>query len=135
MHIQMNKELVTCILSCKGQKSTFNDFKEVFMYVKNYCSISQNAAVYANNMLSVKCIRVLDVLTGKYVLPTDLKQPQSVVPDTHLIQAYETLKKFASTVPQVFVLTSDGWRYIGGGSDFIEANSKTIETMFQGVKL
>lgn len=130
----MDKELLSCILSCKGQKKSFTDCKKIFMYVKNYCSHSEAAAKYAKTLLNTKDIHVLDVLTNKYVSPDDLKQPTPPKPDTHLIQAYNTLKKYAKTVPQIFVLTSNGWSYVGGKSDFIGASNKTMETMFREVK-
>lgn len=135
----MDNELLKCILACNGVKSTPTEVDKVFMYVKNYCHFSKHAAGRALNICSD--VAVIDVLTGKYVSATNLKQPSPVSPDTQYIQAYpKLLNKGMSHVPQIFANSPTGWQYIGGSDDFdrlIDIGNKSVQTvlsMFDQVK-
>jgi glutaredoxin len=140
MRKQMDNELLKCILACNGDKFTPTEVDKVFMYVKNYCHFSKHAAGRALGVCSD--VAVIDVLTGKYVSATDLKQSYAIGPDTHYIQAYPKLvNKGMSHVPQIFVHSPAGWQYIGGSDDFdrfIDRRNTSLETIqakFDQVKL
>ncbi len=136
----MDRELLTTILTC-DDKASPDSFNKVFMYVKNYCHHSAHAAGVAMNVC--RDVTVLDVVTGQYVSATDLKQPYAMSPDTHLIQAYpKIVNRGMTTVPQIYVRTGGGWKYIGGRDEFDQlvtdirssSNVATIQSMFHQVK-
>ena len=133
--MSLDNELLVCILRHEKDRSV-GEFDSVFMYVKNYCHYSAEAAKLASKC---KNVAVLDVLTNRYVDPLNLKETakDKSNPDTQYIQAYKSLSGL--TVPQIHVRSVDSvWKYIGGCSDFIELNKGqsvgSIRTMFQGVK-
>lgn len=133
----MDRELLRAILNCKGDKNEPKSFDKVFMYVKNYCPHSIHAASKASDLCAD--VRVIDVMTNKYVSPKDLKQPLAIGPDTQYIQAYSKLKSNGmETVPQIFVC-SGSWMYIGGRDDFDRLTDKrstigSVQSMFDQVK-
>lgn len=133
----MDRELLRAILNCKGDKNEPESFDKVFMYVKNYCPHSIHAASKASGLCDD--VRVIDVMTNKYVSPKDLKQPLAIGPDTQYIQAYSKLKSNGmKTVPQIFVC-SGSWMYIGGRDDFDRLTDKrstieSVQSMFDQVK-
>ena len=133
----MDSELLRAILNCNGDKNKPKTFDKVFMYVKNYCPHSIHAASKASDLCAD--VRVIDVMTNKYVSPKDLKQPLAMNPDQHYIQAYSILKKNGmTTVPQMFV-SSDGWKYTGGRDDFDNLTDRhssieSVQSMFDQVK-
>tara|TARA_B110000008_G_C16977848_1_gene566816 strand:+ start:304 stop:708 length:405 start_codon:yes stop_codon:yes gene_type:complete len=133
--MSIDQKLLACI-TCHKKDTTIEEFNSVFMYVKNYCHYSAEAAKLA----AERCqdVTVLDVLTNNCVSTNNLKvklYPAS----THYIQAYKPLSGF--TVPQIHLYNGE-WKYIGGCSDFKEylteldksQNVDSIRTMFQGVK-
>jgi glutaredoxin len=135
----MDNELLKCILSCDGVKFAPPEFDKVFMYVKNFCHFSARAAGRALDVCSD--VAVIDILTGKYVSATDLKQPYTLGPDTQYIQAYPKLvNKGMSHVPQIFVHSPTGWQYTGGSDDFDRlidrrnTSVETVQTMLDQVK-
>jgi glutaredoxin len=139
MRKQMDNELLKCILACNGDKFAPTEVGKVFMYVKNYCHFSAHAAGRALGICGD--VAVIDVLTGKYVSATNLKQPFDIGPDTQYIQAYPKLvNKGMSHVPQIFVHSPAGWQYIGGSDDFDRlidrrnTNVEAIQSMFDQVK-
>jgi glutaredoxin len=131
--MSIDEKLLACIMRHK-KDTTIEDFDSVFMYVKNYCHYSAEAAKLASQICQK--VVVLDVLTNTCVDPLNLKD-ETGKPDTQYIQAYKPLSGL--TVPQIHVRSVDGgWKYIGGCSDFIELNKGqsvgSIRTMFQEVK-
>lgn len=120
-------------------KCTRYNFDTVFMYVKNYCHHSKHAASLAYDLCPGR-VTCLDMVTGRLVLPKDLKQTMisqgSMIP--HLAQKFTQLR--FPTVPQIFVHGLEGWKYVGGRDDFdaFTQSSSTVEDIqitFQGVKL
>ena len=140
--MSIDQKLLVCI-TCHKKDTTIEDFDSVFMYVKNYCHYSAEAAKLAYQ--KCKNVAVLDVLSTPmvYVNPLNLKETakDKSNPDTRYIQAYKSLSGL--TVPQIHVRSVDGtWKYIGGCSDFKQYLTEldkgqsvgSIRTMFQGVK-
>ena len=126
----MDKALLTAILLCDGKKCV-NNYDKIFMYVKNWCPHSIKAAALALEVCN--CVSVLDVESGSYVQPNDLKQPFIVKPDTQYIQAFISLvnKTRVSSVPRIFGHNNGKWEYIGGETDFtVMCNSSYVENMF-----
>ena len=109
-------ELISCIEKCEGKTMKPNDIKEVFMYVKNYCKNSKAAA--AESAKYETC--VLDLRTKSFVASDDITQKKLKQDDpTCLLKAYNLLKEYVGTVPQVFVRDSKGWIYVGGSENFL----------------
>jgi glutaredoxin len=133
--MSIDEKLLACIMLHK-KDTRIEEFNSVFMYVKNYCHYSAEAAKLASQIC--QRVAVLDVLTNRYVDPLNLKQPGSI-PNTQYIQAYKPLSGL--TVPQIHLYNGE-WKYIGGCSDFKKyltgldkaQNVDSIRTMFQGVK-
>ena len=130
----MDEYLHTCISQCTGQKVVPDSYDKVFLYVKNYCGFSKRAAAKAINIS--KDVRVLDVLTNRYVEPMDFFKGISAAPKK-LVDVYPTLvKKGMRTVPQIFVCSHGKWCYVGGNSDFTVPNNSSSKgkSMSQQVK-
>ena len=95
------------------------DIKEVFMYVKNCCTYSKAAA--AESAKYETC--VLDLRTKSFVASEDITQKKLKQDDpTGLLNAYNLLKEYSSTIPQIFVRDSEGWVYVGGSENFLTAS-------------
>lgn len=126
----MDKALLTAILLCDGKKCV-NNYDKIFMYVKNWCQHSIDAAALAQKVYNT--VNVLDIITGSYVQPNDLKQRKVIIPDTQYIQAFVSLvnKTRVSSVPRIFGHNNGKWEYIGGETDFTAlCNSSSAENMF-----
>jgi glutaredoxin len=137
----MDTKLYMAIGDCNGQMVKESDYNIVFMYVKNWCPHSQNAAKLAAS--NCNSVYVVDLETSKFVSPNDLHQPVIVQPGMvhHLIQKRKHLLDIGkTTVPQVFVKSSTGWKYVGGETDyaaFTRLNSSSvadIQLKFEEVK-
>lgn len=115
----MDRVLYDAIGNCDGKKVSKSDYNMVFMYVKNWCPHSQNAAKLAAS--NCNSVYVVDLETSKFVSPKDLHQPVNTQPSMvhHLIKKHKRLVDIGkNTVPQVFVKSSTGWKYVGGEDDY-----------------
>ncbi|MBH46034.1 MAG: hypothetical protein CMC93_05410 [Flavobacteriaceae bacterium] len=135
----MQQDLYGYLSRFDRTKCTHYNFDKVFMYVKNYCHHSKHAASLAEDLCPQR-VACLDMETNKLVSPKDLKQilikQGSMIP--HLSQKFTQLR--FPTVPQIFVHGLEGWKYVGGRTDFdtftkSSSSVEDIQIKFQGVKL
>ena len=99
-------------------------FDIMFIYVKNYCHYSRDAA----SLASKKCgkVYVFDVLTKRFVSPQNFHQ--GIDPNFDNTSFMDEYNKHydGMSVPQVFghATVQNKWYYIGGCSDLQSIESK-----------
>lgn len=135
----MHQELHTYLSKFDHVKCKNYNFSKVFMFVRNYCHYSKDAAALAEKLVPGK-VECLDLESKLWVTPNDLKQTmiKKSPLKSHLISRFNEIK--FSTVPQIFVHGLQGWKYVGGKTDFdtftkSSSSLEDIQIEFQDVKL
>jgi hypothetical protein len=134
----MDNSLLPAIIACKYNGKTYNigDYDMVFMYVKDYCIHSKNAARMATENCDL--VFVFDVIHNRFVDPLDFNAKVTFQSPclSQLIQAYTVSTLNTDTVPQVFVKVQGGWYWVGGEDDFTAYNrTERMPSSFQDLKI